>query len=199
MTISYELGSNLYLNLTNQCTNRCEFCVRDQENGIDPNLDLWLKEEPTIEEVIADLEKRDFGKYDSIVFCGYGEPTMRLDALLEVGAWLKENTDLPIRLNTNGQANLIYKRDVTSDLAKVLDSVSVSLNTDTKEKYDAVCHSAFGEAAFEGLLDFAKKCKEHGMDTVLSVVDVIPKEEIEHCKEIAASIGVPLRVREYIE
>ena len=199
MTISYELGKNLYLNLTNKCTNRCEFCVRDNENGIDKDLDLWLTREPTAEEVIKDLKARDLTKYDSVVFCGYGEPTMRLDVLLEVGAWLKGNTSLPVRLNTNGHANLIYKKDVTEELSKVLDAVSVSLNTDTAEKYANICHPAFGEAAYEGLLDFAKKCKEKGIDAVLSVVDVIPKEEIENCRKIAQSVGVPLRVREYIE
>ena len=199
MTVSYELGENLYLNITNKCTNRCEFCVRDNENGIDPLLNLWLKREPTQEEIIEDLKKRDFSKYASVVFCGYGEPTMRLPVLLSVGAWLKENTDLPVRLNTNGHANLIYKRDITAELSKVIDSVSVSLNTDTAEKYASICHPAFGEAAYEGLLDFAKKCNEKGIKTVLSVVDVIPSDEIEHCREIAARVGVPLRVREYIE
>ena len=199
MTVSYELGNNLYLNITNRCTNRCEFCVRDNENGIDRDLDLWLDREPTVQEILADLKTRDLGKYDSVVFCGYGEPTIRLDVILAVGAWLKENTSLPVRLNTNGHANLIHKRDVTGELSKVLDTVSVSLNTDTAEKYERICHPAFGQGAYDGLLDFAKKCKEKGIDTLLSVVDVIPKEEIAHCREIAERVGVPLRVREYIE
>ncbi len=199
MTISYELDNNLYLNITNRCTNACDFCVRNNEDGIDKDLDLWLKEEPTLAEIIQDLEARDFSKYGAFVFCGYGEPTMRLDIILAVGAWVKDKTDIPVRLNTNGHANLIYGKDVTGDLAKVIDTVSISLNTDTASKYQALCHSDFGEASFDALIDFAKKCKANGIDTCLSVVDVISPEEIENCQRIADDAGIRLRVRAYIK
>ncbi len=199
MTISYCEGSGLYINLTNRCTNDCAFCVRNIQDSVGDAGSLWLDREPTYEEVVADLEKRDFSKYSEVVFCGYGEPMMCLDILLQVAAYLRKKTTLPIRINTNGHANLIYGEDVTPRLEGLIDVVSISLNSATAEGYDQLCQPIFGIEAYEGLLDFAARAKQHVERVFLSVVDVLPPEEIEICRKRAADVGVELRVRTMIK
>ena len=200
MTITYELGNSLYVNVTNRCSNACNFCVRLKHDDVNGEDNLWLDREPTVDEIKADFETRDLDKYDAVVFCGYGEPMMRTDDILEVAEWLKEkNPAVKIRINTNGQANLINKRDVTPELGGIIDAVSISLNAENAQKYQQVCASEFGEAAYDGLLEFARLAKEYVPEVVFSVVDVMSKEEIEACRKIAADCGVSFRVREYIE
>ena len=198
MTFTYESGENLYINLTNRCPNSCDFCVRtecEKHYG-----DLWLEREPTAEEVIAQIQARDMDKYENLVFCGFGEPTERLETLLEIAEAVKRyRPETVIRLNTNGQANLIAGRDVTPLFAGKVDVISVSLNAPTAKGYDAICHSRFGEAAFEGLLDFAVKAKAYCKEVIFSVVDEsLTPDEIEACRKIANDRGIYLRVREMI-
>lgn len=200
MTITYELGNSLYVNVTNRCSNACEFCVRTKHDGVNGKDNLWLDREPTVEEIKEDFGKRDIDKYDAVVFCGYGEPMMRADEVIEVAKWLKENNpSVRIRINTNGQANLIHKRDITPELGGVVDTVSISLNAENAQKYQQVCVSEFGEAAYEGLIEFARLAKEYVPEVIFSVVDVMSKEEIDACRRIAEDCGVIFRVREYIE
>lgn len=201
MTITYELGNSLYVNVTNRCSNACTFCVRQKHDGVNGKDTLWLDREPTIEEIKADFETRDLGKYDGVVFCGYGEPMMRTDAVLEVAKWLKEkDSDIKIRINTNGQANLINKRDITPELRGIVDTVSISLNADNAKKYQELCVSDFGEEAYEGLLEFAALAKRYVPEVVLSVVDTtMSSDEIEKCRKLAEEYGVSFRVRAFIE
>lgn len=200
MTITYEFSDSLYVNMTNRCSNACTFCLRnnhDDVNGVD---NLWLTREPTLEEIKEDFLKRDLTKYRAVVFCGYGEPTERFDDLIAVARWLKQiSPDTPIRLNTNGQANLIMGRDVTPEMQGCIDTVSISLNAENAEKYQAVCRSRFGgEAAFEGLKQFAVRAKQYVGEVIFSVVDLMTPEEIDRCRKIAEDCGVKFRVREYI-
>jgi len=117
-----------------------------------------------------------------------------------VAKWLKEKMpNLPIRINTNGQANMIYKKDITPQLKGIIDCVSISLNEENAEKYQKICKSVFGEAAYEGILEFARLAKRYVPSVVFSVVDILPKDEIEHCRKIAEECGVSFRVREFIE
>ena len=201
MIITYEVGSGLYINITNRCNNACVFCVRDEESGGGYG-DLWLRDgEPSVEEIEADIDKRDISKYSELVFCGYGEPTMRLDDMLEVAGCIREKyPEQKIRLNTNGLANLQYKEDVTPRFEGLFDVVSISLNTAHAEHYNSICRPVFGADAYEGLLDFARKMTKHVPEVVLTVVDTtIPPEEIEECRDIAEEIGAVLRVRDFIE
>ncbi len=201
MTITYELGKSLYVNITNRCSNDCGFCVRQNHDGVNGKDNLWLDREPTVEEIKADFEKRDLTKYDAVVFCGYGEPMMRAYDVIEVSRWLREKfPNVKIRINTNGQANLICGEDITPNLEGLIDCISISLNAENAKKYQDICQSDFGEAAYDGLLEFARLSKKYVREVVLSVVDkVMPKEEIEACRKIAADCGVSFRVREYIE
>ena len=198
MTVVYESGENLYINLTNRCPNSCDFCVRtecEKHYG-----DLWLEREPTAEEVIAEIKTRDLGKYENLVFCGFGEPTERLSDLLAIAEAVKAlRPETVIRLNTNGQANLIAERDVTAEFAGRVDVISVSLNAPTAKGYDAICHSRYGEAAFDALLDFAVKAKPYCKKVVFSVVDEsLTNAEIDACRALSEKLGIELRVREMI-
>ena len=157
---------------------------------------LFRSREPSPADVLAQIPA-DITRYKEYVFCGFGEPTIRIDALCEIGRELKKR-GATVRLNTNGQANMIHKRDVSAELAEAVDKINVSLNEATAEEYAKLCKPAFGEAAFEGLQEFAKRCAARGIDTWFSVVDVIGAEKIAKCREIAKNCGVALRVREYI-
>ncbi len=200
MTITYELGSSLYVNITNRCSNACNFCVRQKHDGVNGRDNLWLDREPTVSEIKADFEGRDLDRYDAVVFCGYGEPMIRCDAVIEVAKWLKgKNPNTKIRINTNGQANLINKRDITPELEGIIDTVSISLNAENATKYQEICVSEFGEAAYAALLEFAALAKKYVPEVVLSVVDVMSDDEIEACRKIAETCGVSFRVREFIE
>ncbi|MBQ7821245.1 MAG: radical SAM protein [Clostridia bacterium] len=198
MTITYVCDTSLYINTTNECTNSCDFCVRDHGDELYGN--LWLEREPTVDEIIKDVDRalseRD---YTEIVFCGYGEPTVRLYDIFSVCRHIREVSDLPIRMNTNGQANLIWKKDVTPDFEGLFDTVSVSLNSPHASEYQSVCHSVYGEEAHASLLDFASKLKKYVPNVVFSVVrDSIPDEDIELSAELAKKLGVKLRVREML-
>ena len=191
----YRFEDKTYINLTNRCNNACTFCLRNHKDGVaqDP---LWLEREPNAQDVIEMLKEQEVIS-EEVVFCGFGEPTMNLDALLETAAYLK-SMGRKNRLNTNGLGNIQHGRDIIPQLAEVIDSVSISLNEADAEKYDAVCHSDFGKEAFGAMLKFAKGCVKAGIATKLSVVNVISKEDIEICRRIAEEIGAELRVREYI-
>ncbi len=193
----YEFGNSLYINLTNKCSNACEFCVRNIKRGVG-NDDLWLTREPSFDDIKEDLSLFDLKKYDEVVFCGYGEPTCALPVLSQVGPYLKR-LGVKTRINTNGQAGLINKRDdVPKLIAPYIDSASISLNASTPELYQEICRSKYGEQAFYAMLDFTKGCVDAGIDTTLSVVDFIGEEEIEACRKLAESVGAKYRVRETI-
>ena len=201
MTISYEYEGALYLNFTNRCDCNCVFCLR--HNGHKGSIyadDLWLEHEPSREEILADLDKRDLSEWRELVFCGFGEPTYRLDDALWLIDELKKRGPVPpVRINTNGHANLIWGRDVTPELAGRFDVVSVSLNAPTAERYCALTRPRAGEAAWEALLDFTKKAARYVPDVCMTIVDKgLEPGELEACKALAESLGARLRVRAYI-
>lgn len=200
MTISYEVGKNLYLNLTNQCPCACTFCIRNNSDGAYGSDPLWLEHEPTMEEIKADLSKRDISAYNEVIFCGFGEPTCRLDALLETAKWLKSNCEtVKFRLNTNGLGDLVNNRPIAEELCEIIDTISISLNAGTKDEYMKVTRPKF-ENAWEAMHKFTADCVNTGKSqVVMSVVDVISPEQIEASKEVAESLGAVLRVRTYDE
>ena len=199
MTLSYEVGSGLYLNITNKCPCSCTFCIRNNGDGAYGSDPLWLEHQPTAEEIVADLKKRDLDSYSEIVFCGYGEPTCELEILKKVSAYIRSVTDTVIRINTNGLSDLIHGRDTAAEFKGVCDVISISLNASTSEAYHAVTRPSFkGVDCFEAMLTFAKNVGRYVPEVMLTVVDIIGEEEIERSRKIAESIGVKLRVREYI-
>ena len=200
MTVVYRVGKGLYVNLTNRCPCACTFCIRRNGPGVYGSDPLWLAREPTVEETVAAIDAADLSACDELVFCGYGEPTERLDALLAVARHVRAAfPKLPIRVNTNGLSDLIAGRPTAALFAGLVDTVSVSLNAPTAEEYVALCRPKFGAAAYEALRRFAADAKAHVPSVVMSVVgtpDMTP-EKVAACRAVCDRIGVPLRVRTY--
>ena len=200
MCITYIVDNNLYVNITNKCSNRCDFCIRNNGDGAYGSDPLWLEREPTREEILESVFSRDLLSFDELVFCGYGEPTYRLDDAVFVAKAVKaKHPKMKVRINTNGQSDLILGRDTAPDYEGAFDSVSISLNTPTAEKYQALCHSIYGEKSFDAILSFAGRAKEFVPSVSLSAVkQTLNSEEITLCEQICEKIGVNLRLRDYI-
>ena len=198
MTITYPVYNGIYVNMTNRCPCACTFCLRKQSDHVYGSDSLWLEREPTVEEVCESIDKWDLSKYSEIVFCGYGEPTMRLDDLLKVAAYIKSKSNIPLRINTNGLADLIAGEKVAHKLEGLIDTVSVSLNATNKEDYFKLVRPKFGIDSYDAMLSFTKECTKYVPNVIMTVVDeVTSKEEQEKCREICESIGAKLRVRSY--
>jgi cyclic pyranopterin phosphate synthase len=198
--ITYWLDNSLYLNITNRCSNNCWFCFRNFRQGVG-GFNLKLDREPVATEVKAELESAlAMRRWNEIVFCGFGEPTARLDILLEVARWLREHcgSSIPIRVNTNGHGYILNKgRDVAQELRNAgVGSVSVSLNGHDNASYAENCRPTFA-GSFTAVKEFIKKAKKSGLNVEVSAVR-IPEVEMEKVKSVAESLDVPLRVRCYL-
>lgn len=200
MCITYEVEDGLYVNVTNRCSNRCSFCIRNNGDGAYGSEPLWLLREPTVEEILSSVFSRDLTKYREIVFCGYGEPTYRLaDCIRVAKAIKKRHKDLPIRINTNGQSDLILNDNTAPMYAGAFDTVSISLNCPNAEKYAEICHPVYREKAYPAIISFAKNVNKYVQNVQFSVVrQALSEAEIYECRKIAQICGVSLRVREYI-
>lgn len=197
MTILYDVGGKLYINLTNKCPCNCTFCIRHNGDGAYGSDSLWLEHEPSLDEVKEAFSKVDMSKYKEVVFCGYGEPMERVNEVIAVGEFVKANYgDVTVRLNTNGLGDKIHGVPTAKLLQGAVDIVSISLNSYCKEKYNEVTRPKWDDA-FDAMLSFAADCKSYLPQVVFTVVDVIPPEDISRAKALAMSIGIPLRVREY--
>ncbi len=201
--IAYRIRNSLYLNLTNACTDRCVFCALSDEQfwkgeGTSPFVKghhLRMASDPSAEEVLADAG--DPSGYEEIVFCGYGEPAIRLKVLTEVGRRLKEKGARWIRLNTNGHGNLIHKRPIAADLKGVVDEVSVSLNTPDAQKYVEICRPVYGLETYDSIKEFIRQCRDAGLKVVATVV-AMPGVDVEQCRRVAVEeLKVGYRVRGY--
>lgn len=200
MTITYQVKSAVYVNLTNRCPCSCTFCLRRNGDGVFGSGPLWLDREPTLDEVNASLDSWDWTRFREAVFCGYGEPTERLDALLAAAARLKaRDPSLRVRVNTNGLSDLINGKSTASLFAGKIDCISISLNTDDPAEYLAVCRPKFGAAAYPAMLKFAREAAKAMPEVVMTVVGepVTDAAKQDRCRAIAESLGAHLRVRPY--
>jgi GTP 3',8-cyclase len=187
-------GDSIYLNITNRCSCSCEFCVRDLGDGVYGAL-LVLEQEPDLDDVTAEIERAFLdGPADEVVFCGFGEPTLRLDVVLGVTEWLRLRR-LRSRLVTNGHGRLLNPDlDVPAALAKAgLSAATVSLNAADPETYDLLCRPTFSKA-HRAVIRFAEECVGHGIETTLTAVDY-PGADPEGCAAIADAIGAAFRLR----
>lgn len=198
-TLAYLLDGKIYINLTNRCTNSCIFCLRNDKDDV-CGKNMWLDNENfTAKDVIEQLEKLPVSS--EITFCGYGEPLLKLEILKEVAKYIrKKHPEIKIRINTNGHANFVHKRDITPELKDLIDTISVSLNAPTKEEYNELSQPSF-EDAYEEVKKFIKASSDAGIKTVTSIVEGYKGRhlDIDACKEIAEDLGASLRVREWIE
>ena len=200
MTITYPVKKGIYINMTNRCPCACTFCLRQNGDSVYGSDPLWLEREPTIEEVCADIDKWDLKNYEEIVFCGYGEPSERLDDLLEVAKYIKSKSDIKIRINTNGLCDLIHGEKTAHKLKGLIDTVSISLNATNKEDYLKTVRPKFGIESYEAMLKFTKDCTNYVPNVIMTVVDVVTSpEEQELCRKICESVGATRRIRPYEE
>lgn len=201
--LAYLLDGKIYINLTNKCTNECVFCIRALKDDV-CGANLWLKNDSvSADEVISQIKSLKKDENNEITFCGYGEPTLKLDVLKEVAKFIKENyKNVKIRLNTNGHANFIYKRNIVPELVGLIDEISVSLNASTESLYNElaqptlVCENVLCEVK-----DFIKKSADAGIKTTASVVNGYKDYEINlvECEQIAKEAGASFRVREWLD
>ncbi len=207
-TLAYLLDDKIYINLTNNCTSRCIFCLRQDKSDV-CGQDMWLDNETFgADEVIEQLEviirkQLDAGKPQSlneIIFCGYGEPLLKLELLKEVAAYIRKNyPDTKIRVNSNGHANLIYRRNIAPELKPLIDDISISLNAPTEEEYNELSQPNI-KGAYEGVKEFIKACADEGISTTASVVENYKGRhlDLDMCEKIAKDLGAKFRVREWI-
>jgi len=198
MVILYEINDSLYINMTNKCPCACTFCLRQTRDEMNNSGSLWLEREPSVEEVKADFKNFDIDKYKEIVFCGFGEPTQRLDDVLEVCKFIRANYDKPIRVNTNGLSDLIHGKDTAPMFEGLVDVVSISLNTPNKERYLELTRSKFGIESHDAMLKFAGNVKNYVGQVILSTVSTtLSEEEEKECAKICEEIGVTYRIRPF--
>ena len=200
MTITYPVKRGIYINMTNRCPCACTFCLRQNADSVYGSEPLWLDREPTVEEVCASIDAWNLAEYEEIVFCGYGEPTERLDDLLLVAKHIREVSDIKIRINTNGLADLIAGEATAHRLEGLIDTVSISLNATNAEDYLKVVRPKFGLKSYDAMLAFTRDCVKYVPNVVMTVVDVVTsKEEQERSREICESLGAKLRIRPFEE
>ncbi len=189
--ITYKIRDSLYLNITNRCTNKCSFCVRFQKDFVKGHY-LRLSKEPTIEEIKTSIG--DPSAYSEVVFCGYGEPLVRLDIVKSVASWVKGKGG-KVRINTNGHGSLIHGRNILPEIKGMVDSISVSLDAQDEKTYNAVCNPLLKDA-YRGVIDFIKESKKYISEVTVTAVDA-PGVDVAKCEEIAQEIDVKFRHRKY--
>ncbi len=200
MVILYEVHDNLYVNMTNKCPCACTFCLRQTRDEMNGSGSLWLEREPSTDEIKAEFDKFDIDKYKEIVFCGFGEPTERLDDMLEICSFIKKRYKKPIRINTNGLSDLIHEKNTAPMFEGLADTISISLNTPNKERYLELTRSKFGIESFDAMLRFAENVKHYVKEVVLSTVSTtLTEEEEKECAKICNKIGVTYRIRPFEE
>ena len=192
--IAYRIRNSLYLNITNRCSNRCTFCPKFEDFTVKGHF-LCLDHEPDAAEVIAAVNEHT--GYDEVVFCGFGEPLVRLELVKDVAAVLKRNGAY-IRINSDGQANLVHGRNIIPELGGLVDSISVSLNAADPATYIRLCNSPFGEEGFRGVCDFLVEAQQH-IPVVTATAVTVPGVDIVAVKKLAESLGARFREREYEE
>lgn len=197
----YTLDGKIYINLTNRCTNDCIFCLRNDKDDVCGQA-LWLDDEnSTSKDVIEQFEKiYKETPSKEVIFCGYGEPMLKFEVLKEVAEYIKKTyPETKIRVNTNGHANFVYKRNLVPELKGLVDEFSVSLNAPTKEEYNELSQPKFAEA-YDEVKKFIKACSDAGVSVVASVVEGYKGRHLhlDACETIARDLGAKFRVREWI-
>jgi TatD family-associated radical SAM protein len=191
-TLVYDIERKRYVNLTNACTLRCAFCPKYNGSTQVHEYDLELKKQPRPTDIILSLG--DLSEVEEVVFCGYGESTLRLKPLLEVAAYVKSQ-GVPVRLNTDGLGNLVHGRNILPELAQVVDSLSISLNAQNEQVYDQHCLPT-KQGAYQAVRDFIKLAPKYFTNVDVSAINGLEGVDIEACREIAESAGARFKQRE---
>jgi TatD family-associated radical SAM protein len=189
--ISYQIENNLYLSITDRCTLECAFCPKTLGDMRVKGYDLSFDHRPETAEIIAAID--DPKRYGEVVFCGYGEPTLRLNLLLEVARDIKARGGR-VRVNTDGLCNLVHKHNTLPELAECVDALSVSLNAQNQEVYDRHCRPNL-PGSYEAVLDFLRESPKHIEDVTATAIEGLEGVDIEACEAIARNLGVKFRRR----
>jgi len=187
--IAYKIRDSLYLNITNRCTNKCSFCVRFHGDYVKGH-NLRLSDEPTEEELKSAIGEPSL--YREVVFCGYGEPLLKLDIVKNLSKWIKEKGGR-VRINTNGHGNLIHHRNILPELRGLVDSISISFDAPDEETYNRICSPAF-KNAFDEVILFMKEARKYIPDVQATVVEM-EGVNVDKCRRITDKLGIKLRVR----
>ncbi len=190
--IAYPIRNSLYLSITDRCTLVCEFCPKTHGDYHVQGYDLEMNHRPEVEEILQNLP--DLEPYDEIVFCGFGEPTLRLKTLLAVAAEIRKRGK-KIRLNTDGLGNLVNKRNILPDLGAVIDSVSVSLNAQNEAVYNQHCQPQL-TGSYQAMLEFVRIAPQYIEDVTVTAIHGLDNVDIEACRQMARELGVKFRQRE---
>ena len=203
-TLVYSINNEknpktVYINLTNACTNSCVFCLREQKDDV-CGKEMWHDDNYTLDDIIAQFKTYE-NSVQEVVFCGYGEPFLKKDMMKSFCEYLRKNyPQIKIRVNTNGHANAIYKKNIAEEFKDLIDSVSISLNASNSQEYNEICNPKI-ENAYDSMKDFVKACKTAGMDVTTSIVtgfDDTHQIDIDKCEEISKNLGAKFRNREFI-
>jgi len=199
---AYYLENSMYINVTNLCTNKCVFCIKSATDNVG-GVNLLLDEENfTHEEIIEEIKNTYKENTKEIVFCGYGEPLIKLDIIKETAKFLKENySKIPVRINSNGHGNLVHKRNIVPELVGLIDKISVSLNAESPELYQELSKSAYeAPIAYQAVKDFIEECVKSGIQTTATIVTGFGdfKIDVEKCRTIAEGLGADFRIREWL-
>jgi TatD DNase family protein len=191
--IVYAIRRTLYVSVTNRCINRCYHCQRSSDYIVMGHL-LKLEHEPSAEEVLERIG--DPTVYHEIVISGLGEPTIRWEICRALARGLKER-GARVRLNTNGLGCLINHRDIVPEMAGHFDGVAVNMAAHDREVYNRITNTSLPDQAFDGMLDFAERCKAVVPDVVMTVV-AVPEVDVDACRTLAEDrLRVRFRIREY--
>ncbi len=199
---AYYLGNSMYINVTNLCTNKCVFCIKDATDNVG-GVKLVLEDEKfSHQEIIKEIRETLVENTQEIVFCGYGEPLIKLDIVKNVAKFIKENyPDVPIRINSNGHGNLVHKRNIVPELVGLIDKISISLNAENAQLYQELSKSCYeDEKAYQAVKDFISECVKNGIDTTATIVTGFEnyKIDVEKCQKIAEELGAKFRIREWL-
>lgn len=204
-SLVYFLDGKTYINLTNACSNSCIFCVRDIKDDVKGS-NLWLEKDCVkVDDVVEQLvnkARNSIAINREVTFCGYGEPLLRFDVLKDVCKFVKKTfPGTKIRVNTNGHASFLLKKNIPSELKGLVNCFSISLNAENEELYNKICKPNF-KGAYDATLQFAKQSVAAGIETVMSVVvgfDPEIKIDVEKCSEISKNVGAKIKIREWIK
>ena len=193
-TIAYRIGDNLYLNITDHCTLRCRFCPKYNGTHQVHQYDLSLRRKPSLPAILqAIADAGEIKQFQEVVFCGYGEPTLRLKELLAVAKHVKSQ-GARVRLNTDGLANLVHKHNVLPELGQCIDAVSVSMNAQNEAVYEKHCRPSL-PGSYQAMLDFLRQAPDHISDVTATAIDGLQGVDIQQCAAIAKGLNIKFRRR----
>ncbi|MBV1950805.1 MAG: TatD family nuclease-associated radical SAM protein [Cycloclasticus sp.] len=191
-TLVYDIGNSRYVNLSDRCSLRCQFCPKTHHKLQLNEYDLTLEKRPTTQAIIGELG--DPTQFDEVVFCGFGESTLRLKELISVATFVKNNGG-SVRLNTDGLGSLVNKRNILPELSTCVDALCVSMNAQDEDIYNRHCQPTL-KGSYVAMLEFLADAPNYIQQVTATAIDGLEGVNIKTCEALAAERGVSFRRRE---